>query len=65
MECQRAVEQLCQLMVVSVSLSAGTVFCDPAADVPVSATADIISATHRYFTTSCVFLIHTEVHVSK
>ncbi|KDR17642.1 probable glutamate receptor [Zootermopsis nevadensis] len=64
MECQRAVEQLCQLMVVSVSLSAGTVFCDPAADVPVSATADIISATHRYFTTSCVFLIHTEAHIN-
>jgi hypothetical protein len=59
MEGERTVLQLCRLAAVAVLLPA-TLSCDAAADVRVSTTAEVISATHGYFTPSCVFLVHAE-----
>jgi hypothetical protein len=58
MEGQRTVQQLRRI--VAVAVLSCIAFRNSAADTPPSTKAELISATRRYFTASCVFLVHSE-----
>jgi hypothetical protein len=60
-------QQLCGLVAVAVILQRVTsvaVVAVTASNIPVAALAEVVSAAHRHFSTSCVFLIRHEVQTS-